>query len=558
MGVVYEADDERLNRRVALKVLSPGLSFDEGFRTRFEREAALLARLDSPEVIPIYDSGEHDRSLYLVSPFFPEGDLQGYLAREPDPPSFASALSLVGDLLRGLGDAHQAGIVHRDIKPSNVLLRRRGDRLQAVLCDFGIATVAESDLTVTGTVIGSLAYMAPERHEGASGDVASDLYSVGCLLWVCVTGNPPYAGTGVQMAMAHSQAAIPQLSGDGVGVRGINRLLDSLMAKRPAERPPSALAALTAVEQVQVQVADTAAPKVVPPPDPAARTLGPRLTPASDELDPEAAETLARPVRRPVTGNAAETLARLGQPPASSPLPGSEPARTSSPSRRRARVGAALAAVLLIAGGTLVALLMGSDDSSDVANDDPTGGVGPAAAPPPTSTSPSSVEPPSSPALSPSPTKVTQVRCSGGVPARSFSRCPEPSGKPGLKWVFKDFNFDAECGGFIGRTRDNDVLRYIYNCPRSLKGYAFNFSEFDGPRLASDYYNDNFNRSGGGTYRDAAGVQGWRYVTDNGPKAALLYAGGRWGVTIYADTRVDLDRAVRTMLGAMRPADQMP
>ncbi|MFT4083882.1 MAG: serine/threonine-protein kinase, partial [Nocardioides sp.] len=240
MGVVYEATDTQLHRAVALKIVQPTLAVGEEFKARFEREANTLARLRSRHIVQILEYGEVEGTVYLVTEFVPDGDLFGWL-RTRGPLGPLGALKLVGPVCEALDDAHRAGIVHRDVKPSNVLLWQRTEgELIPYLCDFGIATDAENHQTRTGMVVGSLAYMSPERHLGQQATARGDIYSAGCLLWACLTGHPPYSGTDFQMMSAHLNQDVPQLPADAPGAVAINPLLQRAMAKDPAARYPSA------------------------------------------------------------------------------------------------------------------------------------------------------------------------------------------------------------------------------------------------------------------------------------------------------------------------------
>ncbi|MDT0200974.1 protein kinase domain-containing protein [Nocardioides sp. AE5] len=240
MGVVYAAVQRGLGREVALKVLSSDLSDSEEYRHRFLREAEVLARLDSPHIIQVHDAGEEDGWLYIATQYVPDGDLQQLLA-DSGPLDPALALDLTGQVADGIEAAHRAGIIHRDIKPSNVLLRRRGDdEIQAYVCDLGISRVMDSQHTKTQGVIGTFAYMAPERHEGLDATEASDVYALGCLLWATLSGQAPYRGTDGQVLMGHLQGAIPQLPATDARSRAINDILLRSMAKAPGERYPSA------------------------------------------------------------------------------------------------------------------------------------------------------------------------------------------------------------------------------------------------------------------------------------------------------------------------------
>ena len=247
MGVVFEAHDEVLDRQVAIKIISPHLADDPGFRERFIREARSLASLDSSHVVHVYAHGEatpeEGGRLYLVTQLIPDGDLGGLLQAYGAPPP-AMAVDLIAQVADGLADAHAAGLIHRDIKPANVLLRKRADGNQAYLSDFGIArhVAADPSGTTTGTM-GTPTYMAPELHLGDQPSVASDVYSLGCLLWAALTGRAPYAGTSdYQVVTAHLEAPVPQLEPASELAVEANRILRSAMAKSPADRYPSAAA----------------------------------------------------------------------------------------------------------------------------------------------------------------------------------------------------------------------------------------------------------------------------------------------------------------------------
>ena len=253
MGVVHAATDTVLDRPVALKVMAahlalPGVEGPDGtagheeFLRRFEREAALLARLDSPHVIGIYEAGEHDGCPFIATQLVAGGDLGALLAqRGPMPPTLtATVCAQVAD---ALADAHAAGVVHRDVKPTNVLLRDADTTaLHAYLCDFGIARSAEEGgLTAAGAVSGTWTYLAPECGQGREATPASDLYSVGCLLWATLTGQPPFRGSDVEVAVAHQRAPLPQLDAGGEPfLEQVNAVLRATLAKDPAQRFPDA------------------------------------------------------------------------------------------------------------------------------------------------------------------------------------------------------------------------------------------------------------------------------------------------------------------------------
>lgn len=240
MGMVFEAVEENLQRRVALKLISPSLAHDQEFRERFTREAQAQAALDSAHVVQVYSHGEADNTLYIATQLIPGGDL-GELVQEYGPPPIETSLDLIAQIADGLGDAHDVGLVHRDIKPANVLIRKRRDKLTAYLADFGIARQVNTEYTRTGFAIGTPSYMAPELHTGGQAGVSSDIYALGCLLWACLTGHAPYAGTTeFQLIKAHMEQQIPQLTGPGQRTHEVNRILRTALAKRPEERYRSA------------------------------------------------------------------------------------------------------------------------------------------------------------------------------------------------------------------------------------------------------------------------------------------------------------------------------
>lgn len=247
MGVVFEAVEQGLGRRVALKVLAVQLADEPEFRARFVREATVLARSDSPHIIQVYSHGEHDGCLYLATQFVPGGDLAARVATE-GVPTPQIALEIAAQVATALADAHAVGVIHRDVKPHNVLLRPGQGQVHAYLCDFGIARDDESALTATGVVAGTYAYLAPERFRGEPATPLSDVYALGCLLWFLLTGRPPYDGGLVQLAQQHELAAVPQLPG---APERLNAFLRRSMAKDPADRPPSAAAAAAELRAIR-------------------------------------------------------------------------------------------------------------------------------------------------------------------------------------------------------------------------------------------------------------------------------------------------------------------
>jgi tetratricopeptide (TPR) repeat protein len=276
MATVLLAHDRSLDRRVAIKVLAPELSAVLG-PDRFSREIRLTARLVHPNIVPLFDSGEASSCLYYVMPFIDGDTLRSLVASGPRPVD--EVTHIVTDLAEALAYAHGMGIVHRDLKPENVFWY--GGR--ALLADFGIATatsttLAGGPLTGTGTIIGTVAYMSPEQAAGAKDlDGRSDLYSLGCVAFELLTGQPPFTGT-TPMALlaAHLTAPVPSVRAlkPDVPLR-MATVVEQLLSKQPADRPPTAAAFLELVrtDPGLAPVSPLPAPATVArPPSPAAGT----------------------------------------------------------------------------------------------------------------------------------------------------------------------------------------------------------------------------------------------------------------------------------------------
>ena len=232
MGEVYRAYDTGRERLVAIKVLRTEVAADQGFQERFRRESRVAARLQEPHVIPVHDFGDIDGVLYIDMRLVEGPSLKDeLLVKGALPPT--RAVSLISQVAAALDAAHGNGLVHRDIKPENVLLTRDDF---AYLVDFGIAHGGgEANVTSTGLVIGSCAYMAPERFSGGRGGPAADVYSLTCLLYECLTGRAPFeAGDVRQMMGAHMFSPPPRPS---IMRRGINRAFDDVVAKGMAKKP---------------------------------------------------------------------------------------------------------------------------------------------------------------------------------------------------------------------------------------------------------------------------------------------------------------------------------
>ena len=249
MAIVFEATDLKHGRRVALKVLRPEIATHLAHE-RFRREIQLAATLSHPNIVPMYESGEGDGLLFYVMPFVTGETLSARLARD-GPFPIDDALRITREVGRALSYAHAAGIVHRDLKPGNIML---SDGV-AVVTDFGIARLvgdaAQQQLTQTGLVIGTPAYMSPEQAMGDAAAVspASDQYSLACVLFEMLTGRTPFQGSSALATLAlHSSGAIPDVRQlrDGVP-QGVAEALEIALAKDRANRFPSVDAFVRAV-----------------------------------------------------------------------------------------------------------------------------------------------------------------------------------------------------------------------------------------------------------------------------------------------------------------------
>src|SRR3954468_23353749 len=244
MGVVYLAEQVRLRRYVALKLIVPELAEDDEFRRRFERESQMAASLDHPNVIPVYEAGEADGALFISMRYVEGYDLRAVIrsAGRIEP---VRAARLVGQLGNALDAAHARGLVHRDVKPANVLVAGElGSASEhAYLTDFGLTkhVSSSSGITHTGQWVGTLDYVAPEQISGGPLDARVDVYSLGCVLFEALTGQVPYPkDSDVAKMFAHMNeppARVSQLAPragaafDPVGERAL--------AKQPDQRYPS-------------------------------------------------------------------------------------------------------------------------------------------------------------------------------------------------------------------------------------------------------------------------------------------------------------------------------
>ncbi len=378
MAVVYRARDVRLDRWVALKVLALDYAQDEAFRQRFIRESRTAASVDHPNIIPIFDAGEAGGVLYIAMRYVAGQDVHSLL-HSAGPLPVARALSIVGQVASALDAAHACGLVHRDVKPANMLLGGVADTGRAdhvYLSDFGISKQlnATSSLTMTGQVLGTLNYLAPEQIEGRQVDGRSDAYALACTAFELLAGAPPFRrDENMAVMWAQLNAAPPALTSLRPGLPpAVDRVLARGLAKSPAERFASCVAFSAALHQACAPVLDgtagpvpgSAPPRAARPAAPTAADPPPAPAPAPSTLPGAPADQPARPATTPMP----VLPDRGGLPPLGAQRrsgargPGGRPPGKqrgeSSPraSRRRGLAAAACVAVLAVGGGVYAVL----------------------------------------------------------------------------------------------------------------------------------------------------------------------------------------------------------
>lgn len=241
IGILYRARQLRLDRPVALKLVEPDVARDPVVRERLRREARMVAALDHPNVVPLYEAGEEGGTVYVVTRWV-EGTELGTLILERGPLEPARAARIVAQIAAALATAHAKGLVHRDVKPSNVILTRED---HVYLTDFGLAKRAATapGLTAVDQMRGTVDYVAPELIEGSEPDARSDVYSLGCVLFEMLSGEPPFAGQRGGMAKMWAQVnaeppSVRERRGDVPPE--LEQTMRRAMAKRPEMRPTAA------------------------------------------------------------------------------------------------------------------------------------------------------------------------------------------------------------------------------------------------------------------------------------------------------------------------------
>jgi hypothetical protein len=376
MGVVYRAEQLRLGRKVALKLLAPELAENQGFRARFEHESRLAAVLDHPNIVPLFEAGEADGLLFISMRYVEGTDLRDLLSRQGRLDS-ERALAIAAQVGSALDTAHARGLVHRDVKPGNILIASDSTPdlpEHCYLTDFGLTkdTSSPVELTATGTFVGTIDYIAPEQIEGGKPDGRGDQYALACVLFECLAGHPPFPrDEEINVMWAHLQDAPPTITAERAELPvAIDAVIARAMAKDPMERYESCTAMIAAARAALL-------PDAIAPPAAVTRPHGsPAVPPGATRVNrANAAPPLAAPAP-PAPPLAAPPLA----PPtggAAGPAP-APPAKAPAPARAAARRGPflALAAVIVAAAAVAGALIgQGADKPAPAtgkvaANDD--------------------------------------------------------------------------------------------------------------------------------------------------------------------------------------------
>ena len=262
MGEIYRARDETLGREVAIKMLAERYASDEAVRRRFTREALTAARLSGePAVVTIFDVGEWNGRPFIVMEYLERGSLDQVLrSRGPQPPE--QALGWLEQAAEAIDTAHARGVVHRDVKPGNLLLDRNGD---VHVADFGIASAAGLDsVTMTGTVLGTAGYLAPEQALGERATPATDRYAFAVVAWELLTGVRPFENdSATAEALGHVQGPVPRISERNPMLpRELDPVLERALAKDPAARYPTCADFVAALRQAFLDAADTTSERV--------------------------------------------------------------------------------------------------------------------------------------------------------------------------------------------------------------------------------------------------------------------------------------------------------
>lgn len=249
MADVFLAEDEQLGRKVALKLLYQRFAEDPGFVERFRREAQSAAGLQHPNVVSVYDRGSYDGTYYIAMEYLPGRSLK-QLIRAEAPLDPVRAIDITLQILRAARFAHRRGVIHRDLKPHNVIV---DDQDNAKVTDFGIARAGASDMTETGSIMGTAQYLSPEQAQGHAVSAGSDLYSIGVVLYEMLTGRVPFdAESAVTIALKHVSEAPPPMTVINPSVPPeLEQVVMWALNKNPVDRPANADQFITALEQAR-------------------------------------------------------------------------------------------------------------------------------------------------------------------------------------------------------------------------------------------------------------------------------------------------------------------
>jgi serine/threonine protein kinase len=338
MSVVYQAENPRLGSVIALKVLAPELATDDVFRARFLEESRIAASLNHPNVIPIYDMGSCDGLLYIAMRYVSGTDLRQVIKKRGRVVP-ATAIFLLGQAARALDAAHRQGLVHRDVKPGNLLIERGSDDDDpdhVYLSDFGITkhAMSRSGLTSTGQFLGTIDYVAPEQIQGTSVLGLADQYSLGCVLYECVTGRVPFEkDLDAAIIFAHVQESptMPTILRPELPP-AVDDVFARVLAKQPGERYGSCREFIEAARAALGGLA--AAPAVIPP------TVAPSEYTPSGVTPPGSMPSGATPPGSMPSGATPPGITPPGYtPPAVIPPPGPASGLSDGPQAGRARQG---------------------------------------------------------------------------------------------------------------------------------------------------------------------------------------------------------------------------
>ncbi|MGW2561231.1 Stk1 family PASTA domain-containing Ser/Thr kinase [Streptomyces sp. NPDC001514] len=335
MATVYRAVDTRLDRVLALKVMHPALASDVSFVERFIREAKSVARLSHPNVVGVYDQGAQGAYVYLAMEYVAGCTLRDVL-RERGALQPRAALDILEPVLAALGAAHRAGFVHRDMKPENVLI---GDDGRVKVADFGLVRAVGAVTNTTGSVLGTVSYLAPEQIESGTADTRADVYACGVVLYEMLTGAKPYGGdTPAQVLYQHLNEDVPAPS---AAVPGLAPELDQLVAgataRNPDVRPYDAVALLARTREARAALGDDQLDALPPQ----ARTADPDGAGGAAGAE-DRTSVLPRAAVQQV-----QQTSRLEMPPPPPPQTSVRPARAP----RRGVIAAVVAALLLLGAG---------------------------------------------------------------------------------------------------------------------------------------------------------------------------------------------------------------